>query len=465
MKNPAGIWALGLVVSMLVHLGAAVGLRAALQPEEVQDQQMPESRLSVQAQDVTRSSAAEKAPVSEATKPQEADGASLNAGAIAQSSAASVAPQVQSAAVQDPQAATQGVSAAEVKPMSQTAAAPVADRVPQRPPRTDQVTPVPPPKTDASEMPPTAAEAEAAQVQPIAVASLNPPSVNTAPRTPETQSTPSRTPKATASKAVLAFPADGAVDPVSLAAFQSFTAPQQTDSDNVRDSLTAALSVPCSRMQVTFDPVTTSLQVSGHVPSPDQRAPVLQALRAQMGADIDVTENLLILPAPQCGALTRIAEVGLPQSTDQITNPLIVGADTHARAFRFVKDRPLVIEMGGPDYAAYIYVDYFDADGNVIHLSPNDSAPLRQIAPKEEIVIGARGPDDPGLFVLVGPPYGQEIAAAFAASEPLYEGNRPVVEPAAPYLAWLRGQVAQARDTHPDFKGEWVYFFVTTAEK
>lgn len=46
---------------------------------------------------------------------------------------------------------------------------------------------------------------------------------------------------------------------------------------------------------------------------------------------------------------------------------------------------------------------------------------------------------------------------------PLYAGTRPLVEPAAPYLAWLKQQVRAARAEHADFKGEWVYFFVTTA--
>jgi hypothetical protein len=63
----------------------------------------------------------------------------------------------------------------------------------------------------------------------------------------------------------------------------------------------------------------------------------------------------------------------------------------------------------------------------------------------------------------VGPPYGQEIAAAFAASAPLYDGVRPTLEPAVPYLDWLRERVRAVRAGQPDFKGEWVYFFVATS--
>ncbi|MEM6939718.1 MAG: DUF4384 domain-containing protein [Pseudomonadota bacterium] len=291
------------------------------------------------------------------------------------------------------------------------------------------------------------------------------PEATAAPRAPVPAALPPGRPEVTTTKAVLAFPdaGGGDIDPASLAAFQSFTQPNAEGSDPLRDSVSAALRLPCARMQVSFDPLTTTLEVTGHVPDPAQRAPVIAALQAQMGSDIAVRDNLLILPAPQCGALSGIAAVGLPQSTDQITNPLIVGDDTHARRFRYIKDDPLVLDLTGPDYPAYVYVDYFDADGNVIHLSPNARAPLRATTPKEQLQIGARRADEEGLMVIIGPPYGQEIAVAFAASVPLYTEERPIVEPAAPYLVWLQAQVAAARAAHPDFKGEWVYFFVQTA--
>ena len=64
--------------------------------------------------------------------------------------------------------------------------------------------------------------------------------------------------------------------------------------------------------------------------------------------------------------------------------------------------------------------------------------------------------------ITVGPPYGQEIAVAFAASAPLFDGLRPLSEPAAPYLTDLKSRVAEARARDPDFKGEWVYFMVVT---
>lgn len=277
------------------------------------------------------------------------------------------------------------------------------------------------------------------------------------------------TPSTQRLKAALAFSgAEGDVDPVSIAAFQSFMQPGDiaASGDQLRDGVTGLLAqVPCSRMQVIFDPDTATLQVNGHIPDNDLRAPVLAALRAQMGANITVSDNILILPRPQCGALSGIARVGLPQSTDQITNPLVIGEDAQARVFTFAKGDLLSLNMTAPDYAAYIYLDYFDADGNVLHLEPNEYAPLRQADAQAVQQIGARTMEDSGIKLVIGPPYGQEIAVAFAASEPLYDGLRPIQEPAAPYLEWLKDQVGKARERTPDFKGEWVYFFVSTADR
>jgi hypothetical protein len=308
----------------------------------------------------------------------------------------------------------------------------------------------------------------AAAPRPSSAASAAPDIAPATPGNPPRVAAEQATPPADRLKATLAFPGgQGGVDPVSLAAFQSFMQPGDAtvSGDPLRDGVSALLAqVPCSRLQVVFDPETATLKVNGHIPEDDLRAPVLATLGAQMGADIGLSDNILVLPRPQCGALSGIANVGLPQSTDQITNPLLIGNEAQARVFGFVKDDPLSFDISGPDYPAYVYVDYFDADGNVIHLAPNDRVPLERIAAEAPYRVGTRSPDQTGLHLVIGPPYGQEITVAFAASEPLYDGLRPMIEPAAPYLEWLKARVAEARAEHPGFKGEWVYFFASTSE-
>lgn len=317
--------------------------------------------------------------------------------------------------------------------------------------------------------------ATATAARPDSAPALAPTARPAAPGAPQSQQAPTAraeirplpqtAPEPLRMQAALAFAGgDGDIDPVSLAAFQSFVAPgTATAADTLRDGLQGLLaSVPCSRLQLAFDPDTASLRVDGHIPEEDQRAGILAALRAEMGTDIGVSDNMAILPRPQCGALAGIGAAGLPQSTDQATNPLLLGETLHARALDFSDGELLYFDLTAPEYDAHVYVDYFDAAGNVLHLSPSDSAPLIRAAAGSTFRVGAATASDPGLKLLVGPPYGQEIAVAFAASRPLYDGLRPMVEPAGPYLDWLRSQVAAARARDPGFKGEWVYFFVTT---
>jgi hypothetical protein len=258
-------------------------------------------------------------------------------------------------------------------------------------------------------------------------------------------------------------------DPKSLAVIQALLAPQNLSgpdapTTDVRDGLSALLTgVECARLSATFVPETGHLEMRGHVPDDATKIPVLNALQAQVGDGIVVTDNLMVLPPPQCSALSGIANAGLPQSTDQFTNPLLIGANAQAKTYSYFEGQRLQLEMTTPDYEAVIYVDYFSANNEVFHLIPNDAIPLKRMAPKSVFGIGTQAPGAPGLNVTIGPPFGQEIAVAIAASDPLFDTMRPLTEPADDYLAALASAIAAARERNPDFKGEWVYFFINTS--
>ncbi len=522
----AARWAVGLGASTIVHVAGAGVLLAALTPDPVPVQPAPTSRLDMQAMALQRESAQQAEPRQGIARESDAEGTTIPAGAVSTSRADAVAPPTDTAVATDGPTQTapaatptlSTVAPASASPSQAQASTPAPERASLAAPMSAPVaasaltasalTDAPPSAQVAmagvaqpSAVLPAQPRAEPAQLQtarPIAAAALEPsaqsaqlaeaPATVAQPATPQPAALPNApvastpaiatdpdhtrseaaTPQGARVTAQLAFAgADGDVDPVSLAAFQAFMQPGEATAqgDPLRDGVAALLAaVPCSRLQVSFDPETTTLQLKGHIPEDGLRAPVLAALQAQMGPDIAVSDSLRLLPRPQCGALSGIASVGLPQSTDQTTNPLLIGEDTHARALDFVRDDRLWFDITGPDYPAFVYVDFFDAGGNVIHLAPNPQVPLAELAPKAAYRVGSREEGDVGLTLLVGPPYGQEIAVAFAASAPLYDGLRPMVEPAAPYLDWLRSRVQAARAADPEFKGEWVYFFVSTSE-
>jgi Domain of unknown function (DUF4384) len=494
----AALYLAGAIASVAAHVGVGLALPIILAPEPIETQPRPKSQVQIETQEVARTQAAAIAPDSAEVATEGTAGAQLAQGAIAQSRATPVTPPAETTLASTPQTPVTIAISPAVTPVA-ASPAPASVIQPSPPPATliattANVAPMlsasPPPVTQTSVSDPpalalaaspapvvlTSASTAPAQVVAASASTATPLAASPALAKPLTDSTasqispsPAIPPPSEHFTAALAFSggAGAQIDAASLATIQSFMRPgdMQAQTDQVRDAMQTLLeSVPCSRLQAQFNPETGSIELRGHVPEEGLRGPILAALQAQVGTGIRVDDAMLILPRPQCGALSGIGAVGLPQSTDQLTNPLLVGADAQERTYDYRQGDQMVLDLAAPDYDAYIYVDFFDANGDVIHLVPNDTVPLALHPAQSAMRIGAGDGGTPYLNITIGPPYGQEIAAAFAASAPLYDGVRPLSEPAEPYLDWMAGQVAAARAANPDFKGEWVYFFVSTAE-
>lgn len=469
-------WTVGLLGSVLLHGAGLAAIGLTTEPEEMPDQPIPESSFTIEAAEVPRSRAAPETPQGETAQQAKAQSTAAQSGSVPQTRAEPATPR----------AATLTASAAPVTALSPSLA-PATPAAAPSPATAETLTASAAAASVVTAAPTQAASLSASAAQPAQIAAVQPaPTVTpaTAPPaaaqptvTPATQPAPATAPDAapldaaplpaTKGKATLAWAGEdaGTIPAKSLAAFAAFT--QEGDlsaaSAQVRDGIEGILAaVPCARLQTTFLPETGQLELRGHIPEDALRGPVLAALRAQVGDAIPLSDQLLILPRPQCGALTGIADLGLPQSNEQLDNPKVIGADGFARNTTYLEGDKFYLEMTGADYDAYLYVDYFDKDGNVIHLQPNEFVPLEQTPADAAVLVAKSDGDKPALDLTIGPPFGQEIAAAFAASVPLYQGTRPLTEPADAYLAFLKERVAQTRAENPDFKGEWVYFFITT---
>jgi hypothetical protein len=443
MNKRIGIWATCAAISALAHGGALLALTLATTPDPIEDQPSPQSRLNIESQEVNRVTATETDPPSEHAPEGAADTTQIGQGTIRQSNTV----------------------AADLTPQKTTATEPVAQTQSAISSSPTALIPSAPKTTPTASIPATTTAIAALTTNAVPTTFVLPQTTKTTAANTIADDAPTLVLPAIKSTASLAWSGDGAMDPVSLAAIQAFMQPGDAtqNTDTVRDGISALLaSVPCARLQTTFIPETGELQLRGHIPDPDMRGPILAALTDQVGTAIPVSDELLILPRPQCGALSGIASVGLPQSTDQITNPRVVGPSGFARNYTYTSGQRLELDLNAPDYDGYIYVDYFTADGNVLHLQPNTLVPLEFAQAKSQQSVGKIRDNKPFLELTVSPPFGQEIAAAFASSVPLYDDLRPIQEPAAPYLEFLKNRVATARANNPDFKGEWVYFFIST---
>jgi len=297
-------------------------------------------------------------------------------------------------------------------------------------------------------------------------------------KAPPAQPAPSRAPDAPAAaqapliaptiSAATGWSGDTTFDPASLEAIQSFMQPldaSQRADDTPRDAISQLLaSVPCARLAATFIPETGTLELRGHIPDDSLRAPILTAIRQQLGESIPVGGSMIVLPSPQCDVLSRLENLGLPQSAKQAKDPKELGAITQLTTFEYAEGERVIIRMKSYDFPAYVYVDFFDVDGNVLHLRPNQWEPLQYYEPGAHITIGDDANGQPAVRLIVRPPFGRELAVAYASSVPLYDGLREAIEPAEPYLAFLRGRIAELKAENPDYKGDWVYMFVETHE-
>lgn len=477
MTSHPTLWSLAAVGSGLAHLTAIAAFQMTQHPDLAAQQPSPESSLTLAAHQVPRSTAQAQRAKSEPGRSATAKGEGLAAGAIPQSQAKPMLAPAANLLAALPQATTLGPAPDPAQPTPSAAisslalsgiatpglalsgADPVVAAANPAQPFAEHQSSQPLPQQLAQQLPPKDAD-----LSPLLPDTQSQALSEAAPNPEPAQQSPARVATLTADLAFQGSDPDQ-IDPLSIAAFQSFTQPENIakSAKGLRDGVSAVLSgVGCSRLQVVFDPETATLELRGHIPQNDMRAPVLQALQSQMGQDITLSDKMRLLPRPQCGALAGIAAVGLAQSTDQITNPLLLGPEAQARVLSYTGGEQLYFDLTAPDYPAFIYVDYFDAAADVIHLTPNEAIALAQTSPRSALRVGAKSPGDPGLQILVGPPYGQEIAVAFAASSPLYEGLRPLSEPAEEYLTFLRHQIAEKRKQDPDFKGEWVYFLIET---
>jgi hypothetical protein len=497
-------WIAGGAVSVVLH-GAAGGLyllNRDLQPAPTQ--QPAQSQVQFDTLRAPRQDAEAQQPDADTAKPSDTTSTDLEPNAIPQSKALLVTASPPQAAAVEPDTDSLGadtpdtLALAPLAPPTTTAALapPPQNAAAARPPQSVTVTATTAPATLISTSPPLTATVVASSASTQALPSTTlatPTTLALRPDTPQIVATAAQgttvatasaqgaplpaavtnasistaSPlRATSAKAATAWQFSDRIvtNPTAVATIQAFMSPTNDTATDVKDDLSNLLGgVDCARLSATFIPETGALEMRGHIPDPALADSIVAAMQQQVGDGIPVTANLLHLPHPQCGALTGIAGVGLPQSTDQFTSNRLIGSASHARAYEYSEGQRLQFDLAAPDYDAVVYVDYFTADGDVIHLVPNDTIPLELLPAETLIQIGADRPGKPGMMITIGPPYGQEIAVAFAASRPLYDGLRPLIEPAAPYLEFLTERVAQARIDDADFKGEWVYFFITTA--
>jgi hypothetical protein len=256
--------------------------------------------------------------------------------------------------------------------------------------------------------------------------------------------------------------AEAPTPPTIVAAAPLATLPlgPRVSADQTRSELAGLLGqIECGRVSGALDE-DRALVLRGHVPSATDREALIGRLRSMSGiASVDAT-RLVELPKPHCGTVERLAGLGIPASSEQESDPSVLGPAAQSEILRFTNGQPVSFQLKSPDFPGYVYVDYYDAEGRVLHLMPNEFIPQRRLPPAQPFRIG----DQRGLEMIVEPPFGLDLVVAIATSEPIFPRHRPTSEPADVYLRDLETALARARSGNRTFRSEYAYLFVLTSE-
>lgn len=156
-----------------------------------------------------------------------------------------------------------------------------------------------------------------------------------------------------------------------------------------------------------------------------------------------VVNGLTVVPWPFCDVinLARAVDTGAGDRAAPTINPAmsqLVYRDGDCLVLRVTAT---------PIFDGYLYIDYFDQDGNVVHMLPNVKRTENKAAAGQEFTIGtdqchAKSPGTQAFVVTE--PYGQSMIMATSSPQPLFAKSSEEEQGlATTYLANLRDAVTK----------------------
>jgi tRNA A-37 threonylcarbamoyl transferase component Bud32 len=195
--------------------------------------------------------------------------------------------------------------------------------------------------------------------------------------------------------------------------------------------------------------------VSGVVSLPSDLGRIARALGTVTGLTGVDTAGVLTEARPVCSAAALVDAAARPGGVGLTTN--------HADGMYRDGDYLVVNTTVPPGPPLYVYVDYVDPGGDVVHLRPNPVSPEAMAEGGSEIRLGVEAADvqTGARHYQLGAPYGRAVVLALASAAPLFADLRPEVEPAGTYLAALEQALAAQGG---EVQGGWQYMEIVAGE-
>jgi serine/threonine-protein kinase len=204
----------------------------------------------------------------------------------------------------------------------------------------------------------------------------------------------------------------------------------------------------CAQLEARVDD-QDRLILQGHLKPEDM--PRLQRELAALPRADKVLSKVETLIWPYC----EVMEILAPFKLGGNQQALDFGPKQHTT--RYIQGDHLVLGLTAPSFDAYLYVDYYQSDGGVVHMLPGTSAQQKRYPAGQSFTIGE--PKKGEMQWQVQPPFGTDLIVIVASRDLLFQTPRPEVESAQDYLPALREAIARADK-------DWLaadHFYITTA--
>ena len=195
--------------------------------------------------------------------------------------------------------------------------------------------------------------------------------------------------------------------------------------------------VPCSLFSASAQ--EHALQVRGYVADRFGIKRLKDELEAVPGVQ---TLNLDVQPLgdDKCDVIKLIG----PYWSGRRDGDALTTIRTRAPGAQLTEGTPLIVDITTPPYDTYVYVDYYMADGKVVHMVPSQRAKANQAPASYHATVGSLGD------WVIAKPFGTELIVLLTTPAPLFDALRPEVESRQDYLRALERQLGPMAAKHGD---------------
>ncbi|KDP88706.1 protein kinase [Cupriavidus sp. SK-3] len=195
--------------------------------------------------------------------------------------------------------------------------------------------------------------------------------------------------------------------------------------------------VPCSLFSASAQ--EHALQVRGYVADRFGIKRLKDELEAVPGVQ---TLNLDVQPLgdDKCDVIKLIG----PYWSGRRDGDALTTIRTRAPGAQLTEGTPLIVDITTPPYDTYVYVDYYMADGKVVHMVPSQRAKANQAPASYHATVGSLGD------WVIAKPFGTELIVLLTTPAPLFDALRPEVESRQDYLRALERQLGPMAARHGD---------------